>query len=302
MSDATNDLLTRLKANIAQVEEEASTPLDLSLFDECSIFGAHLSRDHTAITELVASLARLLPRLQQDPTPVIHLLSKVVESLSFSDVLSLDPPVDFVTGLHVSAQLFNPLVLSLLRKAAESTKDAAVVAGMPQVVYSLVYLWLATPDVGIAITSAAVLLELLTIDRAQVEGDSMQDDATPSATGQGLVWRRVFGDRDVYGLLFSLCSLHNHSNQSLSKREKSVAQARLLDMLPRLGALDWKCLTGSHHSDIESLYGLDPRREGLLDYACAHLVDTKNDVLVHMNLLQFYADLISRIRIPATTR
>lgn len=106
------------------------------------------------------------------------------------------------------------------------------------------------------------------------------------------MWRRMFGDRDVYRLFFSIPSLKDKTG-TLGKKEKSIAQARLMAFIPRIGQLDWNYVLRSHHEDVEREFGLQVGNEGLLDFVALHLVDYKNDVLIHMNLLQFFADLLS---------
>jgi len=294
------NLQERLQAHLSDVQTNPSTTLDERLFKEAEVFLAtQLYNQPAALLDLITALSALLPSLQQDPSPVISLLGKLVDPFSFSDVLQLDPPVDFVAGLNVSAVSFNLLVLQLLSKASQSSKDAAVLANMPAVLHALVSLLLCTPEMGVADKAMKVLVELLRADReeANVAVHGVGFDSVPKAGGQGLLWRRVFGDKDVYGILFSACDL---STGGLSKREKTVAQARLLALLPRIGQLDWNYLLRSHHAEIEHEHGL-AAGEGLLDFASHCMVDIKDDVLVHMNLLQFFADLLTLVYDPVTS-
>ena len=106
--------------------------------------------------------------------------------------------------------------------------------------------------------------------------------------GQGLMWRRLFKDRNIYSKLFSICDLK--AEDSLGKREKTLAQARLLDIMPRIATLDWGSLQ-SQHADIERSHGLK-EGEGLLDFAAVHMVDTKDDVLMHLALIDFFSALL----------
>lgn len=299
---ATSDLSTRLQAHLDQVQADPATPLDEKLFKQAEVFLVpQIREDPTQSISLVTSLSSLLQTLQQDPGPVTSLLSKLVEPFSFSDILSLQPPVDFVAGLNVAAVPFNSLVLQLLAKATRASKDGAILANMPAVAQALVNLLLCTPDVGVADRAAHVLVELLTADKeaTDVLSHGIGAESSPKPGGQGLLWRRIFGDKDVYGLFYSICSLRHAGSSSFGKREKTVAQARLLTLLPRLGRLDWHAITQSHHPGIEQEYGLTAG-EGLLDFVSLHMVDTKDDVLIHMNLLQFFSELITMIREPSS--
>jgi len=301
MSDL--DLNARLQAHLDQVQADPATPFDEKLFKQTEVFlVAQIQDNPTQSISLITTLSSLLQTLEQDPAPVISLLSKLVEPFSFSDILSLQPPVDFVAGLDVAAVPFNSLVLQLLAKASRSSKDVATLANMPAVAQALVNLLLCTPDVGAADRAANVLVELLTADKeaSDVLSHGVGAESTPKPGGQGLLWRRVFGDKDVYGLFYSICSLRQAGSSSMGKRERTVAQARLLTLLPRLGRLDWHAITQSHHPGIEQEYGLNSG-QGLLDFVSSHMVDTKDDVLIHMNLLQFFSDLITIIREPSST-
>ncbi len=297
-------LQSSLENHLLQLQEAPGTPLNEQLFEECGIFlASHLQKNPEQLQRIVQQVAQTLPTIQHDPQPCIRLLLKLIETYSFSDVIHLDPPVDFVTGLSTSAQPFNLLFLSLLEKASKSREDAAHLAGLPVVVYALLKNWLCTPEVVIAEKAAKVIVNLLVVDKepSDVLVHGVGDNELGTSGGQGLMWRRIFGDKDIYGLLFSLPSLSG-TDDGLGKKAKTIAQARLLAILPQIGVLDWSYLTRSHHSEIEKSYGLDPHNEGLIDFASIHLIDVKKDVLVHMNLIQFFADLVYMIKSPSTTR
>ena len=298
--DAVNEHLTAVAA-------DPSTPLDSNLLEkfEAQVTGTtpdpnprtyHLadassieSTSKEVIRDAIARISQLLPSLQQDPQPLTTLATKITASPSytFTDVLNITPAVDFISGLNTEALPFNLVTLALLRKAAASTSDTAIVAGKADIVSSLVRLWLCTRDTEVAEASLDVLWLLLEKDHQQQSGNenaTLQD-------GQGLMWRRVFADRDIYELFFSLCSLRTAGQPGqLSKRDKTVSQARLLDLVLRIAALDFDTVSRSHFPDIESTYGT--KDGGLLDFASCRMVDTE-DTLVYMTLMQYYANLLS---------
>lgn len=298
-----NLLAAQLQRHLAELEQDRSVAFDEKLFEECRHFLAvQLQKEPEELIKLIVRLSGVLLNAQRDPAPVVRLLSKLVEPLSFSDVISLQPPIDFVGGLSREASAFNVLVLDLVAKAAQSPKDAAILAGTPNVVAALVKLWLSTADMGVADRASSIVLALLKVDKEVVDIPVHGVGGAPAQTGgQGLIWRRIFGDKDVYGLLYSLTSLADVASTELTKREKSIAQARLLSFIPPLGLLDWTYITRSHHSEIEMPYGLRAN-QGLLDFVSLHLVDYENDVLLHMNLVQFFTDLISTVKLPSHSR
>ena len=277
------DLVPRLQAHLQQVHDAPSTPLDQKLLDTASyIYGADL--DPETAQRLILQIYQLLPTLQQDPSPVNRLLSKLLEPVPLSDILSFEPPVDIVAGLDLAAQPFNLLTLSLLEKA-DATSAQRLATSQPQVFVSLARLWLATEDEAVADTAGRVILHLLRVDK----------EVSETAGWDGAVWKRIFRDRDVYGQLYAICHLQSKEPILLSKSRKTIAQARLLDWLPAVGAMDWTSITQSYHPAIESSYGLNPGYEGLLDFASLHMVDFKSDVLMHRSLINFYKTLITTI-------
>ncbi|KAK5001180.1 hypothetical protein LTR66_000057 [Elasticomyces elasticus] len=169
-----------------------------------------------------------------------------------------------------------------------------MLAGRPEIIAALVTLWLCTPDAGVADKAGHVLYELLKVDRETPQGAIREHLASRPL---GLVWRRVFRDRDIYGLIFDICTLKPVKREpQLSKSQKTLAQGRLMDWLPALGALDWTAITQSYHRDIESQYGV--KEAGLLEFAALHMVDFKDDVLMHRCLIDFFAKLLRSVTQP----
>ena len=199
----------------------------------------------------------------------------------FSRVLSITPPVDFVAGLAAPSPPVNTTTLKLLQKAQYRIGDIGIVAGKPDVVGALVRLWLCSQDTAVARLAHDVISGLL-----QAEVGSQEDTVF---TERKWMWRRMFKDRDIYGSIFSICSLTTAGQDGQrSKREKTVAQARLLDMILRI---DGDAVRQSQIPEIEKQYGVN--EGGLLEFAAIHMVDYHNDVLMHLNLLDFYAMYLS---------
>ena len=290
-----SDLLEQLQNHISQVQQTPATPLDGKLLESSKTFLAPTLRPD-ASARLVQQLAALVTTLQQDPAPVNDLLLRLLELYSFSDILSFEFPIDFVAGLDAAAQPFNYLTLSLLDKATATSNDANVLATKPAVVLAIVRLWLCTPDTGVADKAEGVLVGLLKAD-GQTPEHSNELTTVHTGSDQGPVWRRIFGDIDIYALFYATCSLEASSPDiQLSRRQKSIAQARLLQWLPKVASLDWSMVTRNHHPDVEASYGLKPTDKGLLQFAACNMVDYKGDVLLHMSLINFYADLLEHVR------
>ena len=181
---------------------------------------------------------------------------------------------------------FNRLMLALLEKATANSSDAATVAAKPEVVQALVKSWLCSADTGVSTTASKLLIDLLRVD---LEVFEHPDQQVPSG-GQGLMWKRMFGDRNVYGTFFEACSFETQVLK-LSKNQRTLAQARLLEWLPTVARMDWGAVSRSHHADVEAASGLTDG-EGLLDFASLHMVDFADDVLMYRCLIDFFADLL----------
>ena len=236
-----------------------------------------------------------MPTLQQDPTPVTDLITTLIQPrrYTFSNVLSIQPPVDFVTGLIVQSPPINIVTISLLEKACYSASDVSIVAGKAEVVRALIRTWLFTENTLVAQSALIFLVKALNIDHPVSKGGESATIPTGESTlpkGQGLMWRRIFHDKDVYGQIFSLCGLTTIGQDGqLNRSGKTIAQARLLDFLKIFA--DHETVNNSQIPEVERLYGL--KEGGLLQFAALHMVDYKEDVLIHMTLIDFFRAYLS---------
>ncbi|KAF2198235.1 hypothetical protein GQ43DRAFT_170224 [Delitschia confertaspora ATCC 74209] len=293
MASAPSTVLIELSDHLQKVETDPSTSLDEQLLEKCQLYTStpeYRGHEWKNSQSIFFQVARLLPNLQQDPAPLNDFVLKLSAPYRFDDVKDLD----FRIGLDLAAKPFHHLILSLLEKAAASEIDSEKLANQPDVVRAVVRLWLCTDDAGIATKAGDLLVSLLTVSKNLSQGSP--------AYGRGPMWKRIFEDKDVYGLFYVFCSMKSlPSNETpLSKRDKTLAQARLFDWLPIIGSLSWDAITTSHHRDIERAVGLSGD-QGLLHFAATRMVDKEDDILMHMSLINFYSDLISTIRIPTTS-
>lgn len=270
--------LQNLRLHLQNVQDDPSTALDEKLLDT-AIYALIPTLTPQDVQSLVLQIYQLLPNLHQDPSPVVRLLHRLLEPIPLSAILSLEPPVDFVSGLQVAATPFNNLTLSLLEKA-DGNAARTLASAHPQLFIALVELWLSTQDEGVADKAGKVLIHLLRVD-------------LPDAGGlDGSVWKRVFGDKDVYERLFAITDMKTGRDTSLNKSRKTIAQARLLDWLPEVGKLNWSAISQSYHPEIETAYKLPDGRTSLLHYAISYMVDYKSDVLMHRTLMAAYENLL----------
>lgn len=233
-------------------------------------------------------LSELIPTLEQDPSPVTNLIELLTRpwSYTFSRVLNIKPKVDFASGLSTSSTPINLITLHLVQKASQNKADAGLVAASIDTMAALFKLWLSTPDTAVAQRALTVISALLHADGVQLQSEPFH---------QSLVWRRVFRDRDIYGLMFSICSLNSAGEEGqLNERKKTVAQARLLDLLLQI---DCELVRSSQIPEIETRYGV--KRGGIMEFATVHMVNYKDDIIMHTTLIDFFADLIHTGSQPA---
>lgn len=269
-----------VKLHLQQVQHDPTISLDQDLLDKLKIELTETT-DRRVPATLLSQIAHLLPVLQEDPEPVTKLGIKASTYFSFSDLRSLDPPINFIAGFKAPSPPINLLALSLLRKADRLPSDAAIVSGDSELVVSLVELWLTTDSTAVAQAALDTIWALLEVDLANSVENGGHDQSNDER-GHGLVWRRMFTDKDVYGRLFSLCSLAGNA-----KRETTLAQGRLMAFLVKVGRVRWEMISTSQVPEVEAKYMC----ESLLQFAAREMVD-KSDVLMHMTLLNFFHDLL----------
>ena len=219
-------------------------------------------------------MVSILPKIPENHGTVVDLILKLLRNTSFTDCLSLTTPQDLIEALKSPLPSINILAISLLDKASAEPANIGIIAGLRELVAALIESWLRTPDTEVTEKAGTILKEFFVVDG--------------SPQGQKLFWRRVFTDKDVYEILFSECSFKSTSGRT--KKEKTLSQARLLSILPNLAAINMSILIQSHQPDIERKYGLE--EEGLLDFAAIHMVDVKDDILMAMSLIDFFATLL----------
>lgn len=287
--------LEELALHLKEIDEDPTTPLDIALLEKCELFTTtpeYRSSIWRQTRPLFLQVAGLLPKFQQDPAPLTHLVKKLAAPCQFNDVKD----VQFELGLELNAQPFHGMILSLLEKAAASSIDAQALANRPSVMAAIVRLWLCTPDTAIATQAADLLTSLLRVSKN--EPGPVPGETTLYHYGTAPIWKRLFNDRDIYKLYYqytTLAKLTVPGEPLLNKRDRTIAQARLLEWIPRVGNMDWSTVTSSHSSEIEREVGLS-EGQGLAHYASSRMVDTADDILMHLTLINFFSDLIATVK------
>lgn len=310
-----DELHTHLAALLACPE----TPLDAGLCDE-----VELQLTETNIPPL---LPTLLPPLTQilrsstsapaDPSPLLSLTTKLLRPLPLARVLALADAPTVLAALRSPLPGANRLALAVLEKAARSPADAALLSTLPELVAALVARWLDVEDVGVGERAGRVLGDVLATDCCH----HVVRDAPPPAIngievvyrrqeppGHGRLWDLVLNSESIFALIPQLCSPsssteNNDGNDAVpprTERQVSLAQGRLLRLLPRLATLNLRAVAESAFPQLLPLPQSVARHTGcgLLQWAALAMVD-KADVLMHLSLVDFFETLVSVMRTAA---
>ncbi|KAK8043123.1 hypothetical protein PG994_013606 [Apiospora phragmitis] len=301
-----------LDAHLDALLEDPSLPPTAKLFDDVEL---QLSDANTPplIPRLLPKLTEILKQYQQDPAVLCSLAVKLLGPVSFTQVLAMASEEALIQALRSPAPSANLLAMAILEKAARSPADAAILAMMNSIVAAFLTTWLSAPQVEVGEKGTKVLGDLLDADcdtrpppsdggGSSVNG--MEIAIRNKPPGQGLMWRRVFHDRDIYGLLLSLGSRgpHQSAEGGLSEQQLTLAQGRLLRVMPRLAALNLAAVSRTDFPDLHERYlsshalggGND---QGLLHFVALHMVDKEEDLLMHLNLVDFFESFVSLQRI-----
>ncbi|KAF2964411.1 hypothetical protein GQX73_g9170 [Xylaria multiplex] len=303
--------IDQLEHHLDQLANDPTLATDDLLFD---IVGLRVTNINILplIPRLLPKIIGILRRYQCDPHALCNLAIILVGPLDFHQVMSYASQEALIQALRSPAPSANLLAMTIVAKAAKSPSDAAVLAAMKDVVTSFVTRWLSAPEVEIGGMGTQVLGDLLMIDSPQwpIErpgecDESLREPArvTSNALGQGFVWRRIFYDRDVYDLILSLCSNgpHQSAKGGLSPYQLSLAQGRLLHLLPRLSVYHLDVVTKTIFPDIHQRYMNSEAPGGLLFFAALHMVDLQ-DTLMNSLFIEFFETLFNvQLDTPAST-
>ncbi|KAL0466293.1 hypothetical protein QR685DRAFT_483547 [Neurospora intermedia] len=370
--------LDDLTAHMDALITDPSTPLEAKLFDDIEL---QLTDSNTPplLTTLLPRLVQILHTTPSDPTTPASLTTKLLRPLSFSQITSLAPPESLIQALESPFPAANILAMTILHKAAAAPAEVAQLAAMQEVIQSFVRTWLGSSEVGVGEKGGRVMGDLLDVDcefdppaRPQRQQQQQQqqhplDAGMPTwhdmvlrkEKGSGALWRRVFADQQVYTLILDLLA-GRHEDTDISStpdaeekkkkgRQLTLAQGRILRILPRLAALDLNKVarsevaapmpayyataaattnghntprprpngrtTTNYNSDIltngvgvgveeeeeeeEAQMPLPapPRQgQGLLHFAALRMVD-RNDVLMHLSLIDFFEAFVGLMRV-----
>ena len=253
----------------------------------------------------------ILKQYTHDPAAIVSLTIKLLGPVPFTQVLQLASPNDLIEALESPATAANLLVMAIVHKAAARPQDIATLCSLAPLVSAFVRRWLAAPQVEVGQKGGKVLGDLLDIDCELPPPPPPTRPVDPlhtalvlrKAPGEGRLWRLLFTNPPLYTLLIELVS-GRHPDTANDPHQLSLAQGRLLRILPRLASINFPAVS---HSPVTSIHFTNgggeeepsgpPRPgEGLLQYAALQMVQ-KSDVLMHLSLVDFFETLVSLLRV-----
>ncbi|KAK3688641.1 hypothetical protein B0T22DRAFT_160263 [Podospora appendiculata] len=304
--------LDELNKHLDDLVDDPSIPLNAKLFDdvELQLTGSNIP---PLIGRLLPKLTTILKQYTQDPAILASLAIKLLGPVSFTQILTLASEESLVQALDSPAPAANLLAMTVVHKAAASPADAAILSVMTSLIAAFLRRWLAAPQVEVGHKGAKVLGDVLDID-CELPPPPPSPTTTPQtdlvlrkSPGQGKMWRRIFNDKAMYTLLLDLCA-GRHVDTHGDAHQLSLAQARILGLLPRLAALNFPAVSRSDFTaptpvhftngqgDSAPAFTILRPGEGLLQFAALRMVD-KSDVLMHLSLVDFFEVFVSLMRV-----
>lgn len=236
---------------------------------------------------LLPKLITILHRIQQDPTAVASLSTKLIRSISFTDVLSFTNEEILVQALRSPFPALQKLGLEVVERSIGSATNVALLSVMKGLVKQLISTWLSTPDVGSADKAGNIIAKGLNTDcKYPLPMLNDRGEFVTHPAGQGLLWRRIFTDSGIYYIIFELCGRFS----PLDSRQISLAQSRLAAIMPRLAQINLAAITESIRPEVE----LRQHSKNLLDFVAIRMIDhTGGDELMRLTHYRFWYELFA---------
>ncbi|KAI6247610.1 hypothetical protein HI914_04128 [Erysiphe necator] len=291
----------RLQDQLLLSLKDPETCLDEKLIDEVQV---QLTEEIIPIARprLLPLLTKILPSYPKNPKLLSELSQKLLRSVGFRQVLDFASEENLVLALKSPFPAANLLGIDIVSKASWAPSHTTILSNMKPLILAFIQTWLCSPDVAVGEAATQTLGDLLEMDcdcrKALSSSTSSRvknlNVSSEIPLGQGLLWRRIFQDQDIYNQLFSLCDLNAAGKEDccMERRQISIAQGRLLQLLPRLATFNFQIISQSQFPMVEETYIGQP--SGILFYAATKMIN-KNDLLMHMILITFFGDLLSML-------
>jgi hypothetical protein len=263
---------------------------------------------------------------------LLSLTIKLLSPLTFTRTLTIADPPSLLAALSSPLPGANLLALAIIHKAAKTPTEVALLSTLPDVVDALVTRWLDSPDVGVGERAAKVLGDLLETDceiireppppppppaagnpNGSTHGFQVFPPATAAANrrrmlpGHGRLWRLILLERPMLQRITTLCSPETTTTTTTTtsspptrpRHQTSLSQGRLLRLLTRLATLNIRAISQTSFPELFPLSDAAAQAlgRGLLQWAALSMVSRTEDVLMHLNLIDFFETFVSVMRV-----
>jgi hypothetical protein len=294
-------LFPQVFSHLQNVEKHPDTPLDEDLLRRAER-ALDASTERRLLWELLQNGEEMLQSLTQNPRYLTRLLERVVLLIPFDDLRTAITPSKLEEGLNSPSIPIQLLCLAYFTRASDSPSGASYIASSSSLVQTLIELWLSVESTEVSERALECIVALLAVDSPDSSTFVAADSGVGEAQGQGLFWRRLFHDIQVYSLFFLWTSLRKSKYDLKTKKgqqQVTISQARLFDFLSRTAVLDWAMITTSTLPQVEAefvpdLGGSQPYG-GLLAYAAAHMIDG-SDFLMEVLRKDFFLKLLVAVQ------
>lgn len=205
---------------------------------------------------MLPQLVTVLRLGHRDPQPALDLIQKLMKDLHLNDILNLANEDEIVQLLSSPHTGLNMLGLDIVHKARKNSLDCAHLASTEFLFSETINTWIMNENTTVGTKATHLLGDILEMDcasKVSMKGHpSMllkQTDVDPGEldrNGYGAVWLRMWEvdppRQGIMGIIRSATRLDPHGpDQEISEseyRDASIAQGRLMDLLPRLVNLE----------------------------------------------------------------
>ncbi|RMZ83568.1 hypothetical protein DV738_g891, partial [Chaetothyriales sp. CBS 135597] len=298
-------------AHFSEVNKQpAATQLDADLLKRAErSLDSHTPRP--LLWRVLQTGEELLKALQQNPTPLTRLLERTVQLIPFDELKTAISTAELEEALQSPSVPVQLLCLAYLTKAADRPSGAAFVAASSSLVQLLVTTWLSAESTEVSERALECIVALLAVDSPSTLTVVPPDPTPGAAQGQGLLWRRIFHDPDVYSLLF-LWTSSVRSNHDLSTKKGrqavTISQARLFDFVARVSQIDWVEITSTALPRVEEVFinqgahgaQAQPYGGGLLRYVASDMI-SESDILMEVLRQDFFTKLLNALEEGGST-
>ncbi|RFU76869.1 hypothetical protein TARUN_5362 [Trichoderma arundinaceum] len=305
--------LDEFQTHLRELENDPSMPFNLKLFDDVELQLTE-SNIPPLLPTALPPLTHILRTTTQDPSPLLSLTIKLLSPLTFTRTLTIADPPSILTALTSPLPGANLLALAIIHKAAKTPTEAALLSTLPDVVEALISRWLETPDVGVGERAAKVLGDLLETDCETIRGEGVNGVGSQGningtevvrrrIPGHGRLWRLILLQRPILELIKTLCSPETADPPTRPRRQTSLSQGRLLRLLTRLATLNIRAISQTAFPDLFPLpaAAIQTAGQGILQWAALSMVSKSEDILMHLNLIDFFETFVSVMRVSRLT-